>query len=167
MTTLKAEIVIPVVKQKPDIIQTKKNKIFPMCNHTLHFDGCCKGNPGPAGIGAVIYENNEEIWGGSQYIGHNKTNNQSEYTAMIYGLNKAIELGIDNLLVFGDSQLIIHQINKVYKVKSAGLLELYREVCELIKKFKYIEFIHVYRNNNKRADQLANLAMETFEYNNN
>jgi ribonuclease HI len=152
---------IPVVKQKPENSQ-KNSKIFPMCNHTLHFDGCSKGNPGPAGIGAVIYENNEEIWGGSQYLGNSKTNNQAEYAALILGLNQAIDLDIDNLLVFGDSQLVIHQINKVYKVKNKELLNLYSEVCELTTHFKYIEFIHLYRNKNKRADQLANLAMEKF-----
>jgi ribonuclease HI len=146
---------IPVIKQKP----RSADKIYPSCEYILHFDGSSKGNPGPAGMGAVIYKNNDEIWGGAKYLGDYKTNNQAEYSALIYGLKQAIELGIEELLVFGDSQLVINQVNQVFKVKNPGLLELYKEAYQLTKQFKYIELIHVYRDKNTRADELSNIAL--------
>ena len=147
-------IFIPIIKTKP----AQLAKVFPTCDYTMYFDGCSKGNPGHAGIGAVIYKNNDELWGGYKYIGL-KTNNQSEYNALIFGLNQAIDYDIKELIVFGDSQLVINQVTDVYKVRNPLLLELYGEVCELKKQFRYIEFIHVYREKNKRADQLSNIAL--------
>ena len=140
--------------------KTKTNvaKIFPICDYILHFDGCSKGNPGPAGIGAVLYNRGEEIWGGSKYIGR-KTNNQSEYTALLFGLQTAIDYNIKELIVYGDSQLVINQINKIYKIKNTDLMLLYEEAQNLIKQFTYIEFVHVYRDKNKRADELSNIAL--------
>jgi ribonuclease HI len=126
--------------------------------YILHFDGCCKGNPGPSGAGAVIYKDKEEIWSCSKFLG-NITNNQSEYNALIIGLEKAVELSISQLCVFGDSQLAINQINKIYKVTSPQIKPLYEKVCVLQEMFQHIEFHHVYRHENKRADELANQAM--------
>lgn len=132
-----------------------------MINHfeyTLYFDGCCKGNPGPSGCGAVIYKNNEELFSCSQYLGI-ATNNQAEYNGLIMGLKKALELSITNICVFGDSQLVIHQLNKKYKVSSPQIKPLFEVVSQLKMNFENIEFHHVYRSSNKRADQLANDAM--------
>lgn len=134
-------------------------KIYPISPYTMNFDGCSKGNPGFAGIGAVIYKNGEEIWSGSKFIGV-KTNNFSEYSALIFGLERAISMGIDHLNVLGDSLLVINQVNGVYKVKSEDLKDLYDEVINLKKQFKNIEFNHVYREKNKRADELSNIALE-------
>jgi ribonucleotide reductase alpha subunit len=103
----------------------------------MYFDGCSKGNPGPAGIGAVIYHHADEIWGASQYIGDKKTNNQAEYSALIFGLQRAINDNIKEVLVYGDSQLVINQMNNVYKVKHPLLLELYNLAKELTKQFNY------------------------------
>jgi len=135
-------------------------KIFPICEYTMHFDGCSKGNPGPAGIGAVIYKNREEIWGNCKYIGDNRTNNEAEYCALILGLEELIRNDIKNVSVCGDSLLVINQINGIYKVKSAKLFPLYEKVLSLKTQFEYIDFNHVYRENNKRADELANLALQ-------
>jgi len=147
---------IPINKSSP--------KIYPDIKFTLYFDGCSKGNPGPAGAGAVIYENDIESWGSCYYIGRKKTNNEAEYSALIFGLESAIKHNILNLSVYGDSLLVINQINKIYKVKQSNLCELYEKVIELKKHFNYIEFNHVVRKNNKRADELANLALEFLEY---
>lgn len=125
--------------------------------HTLFFDGSSKGNPGPAGIGAVIYHNDVEIWCSSRYIGPNKTNNEAEYTALLMGLEQALELEIKELVVCGDSLLVINQINKIYRVRDSKLIILYKEVNNLIDKFEHIVFNHVYRKENERADELANL----------
>ncbi len=130
-------------------------KIFPLLNYRLNFDGCSKGNPGKAGIGAVLYCGEDELWYSNQYIGI-KTNNESEYMALIMGLKAAISRSIDELLVCGDSMLVINQMNGTYKVKNQNLFELYTCAKQLCTNFKYIEFKHVYRQFNKRADKLAN-----------
>lgn len=134
-------------------------KIFPTPDFTLNFDGASKGNPGLSGAGMVIYRNNEEIWSSCKFVGC-KTNNQAEYSALIFGLKGALSLGIKTLSVLGDSLLVINQVNNVYKVKSPILHELYKEAQSLKTQFDYIEFNHVYREYNKRADELSNLALE-------
>ena len=132
---------------------------YPSCEYVLHFDGCSKGNPGPAGIGAVISKSGSEEWCGCQFIGK-KTNNQSEYSALILGLKEALSRDIKQLQVYGDSLLVINQVTGQFKVKNIQLQELYKEALSLIAKFDYIVFNHVYRQFNKRADQLSNLALE-------
>jgi ribonuclease HI len=134
-------------------------KIFPTPDFTLNFDGASKGNPGLSGAGMVIYENGKEIWSSCKFVGY-KTNNQAEYSALIFGLKGALSLGIKTLTVLGDSLLVINQVNNVYKVKSPILHELYKEAQSLKTEFDYIEFNHVYRDYNKRADELSNLALE-------
>jgi len=135
-------------------------KIYPKLNYKLNFDGCSKGNPGSAGIGAVLYFEEQEIWASNKYIG-TRTNNESEYMALILGLNEVLLRSIDELIICGDSLLVINQMKGIYKVKNKNLLELYNYAKQLCKNFKYIEFNHVYRNCNKRADKLANEALET------
>jgi len=152
---------MPIILSKN--INTNKNtsKIFPTTEYVLYFDGCSKGNPGPSGIGAVIYNNKKEIWSSYKYIGDERTNNEAEYSALILGLEQAIKLNIDTLSVCGDSLLVINQVNGVYKVKNQNLLMLYEKVLLHKQSFTYIDFNHVYRNNNKRADELSNLAITT------
>jgi ribonuclease HI len=154
METNKLVISLPKLKTS-----AKEAKVYPVTNYVLHFDGCSKGNPGPAGIGAVIYEEGTEIWFSCKYIGDNKTNNESEYSALILGLEAAIEKNITCLSVCGDSLLVINQVNNVYKVKHPNLFDLHEKVAHLKKQFDYIDFNHVYRTDNKRADQLSNLAL--------
>jgi len=136
----------------------------------LKFDGCSKGNPGLAGAGAVLYLNDdddkndnnsslEEIWATSQFIGTKVTNNEAEYNGLIIGLKRAIEMNIKELNVEGDSLLVIKQMLGEYNVKSENLFKLYNEAKECQKQFKNITFTHIYRNQNKRADQLSNLAL--------
>ena len=134
------------------------SQVHPICEYSLYFDGCSKGNPGPSGIGAVIYKNGDEISASCENIG-NRTNNESEYCALIIGLEEAIKLDITSLCVYGDSLLVINQANKIYKVKNENLLVLYEKFRALKCKFKYITFTHIYRSHNKRADQLANMGL--------
>ena len=105
-------------------------KIYPTCEYVLNFDGCSKGNPGPAGIGAVISKSGSEEWCGCQFIG-NKTNNQSEYSALILGLKEALSRNIKKLQVYGDSLLVINQVTGQFKVKNVQLQELYKEAMDL------------------------------------
>ena len=134
--------------------------------YKLQFDGCSKGNPGPAGAGAVIYKNEDEIWAASVYVGNKNTNNEAEYSGLILGLQNAISLNINNLVVEGDSLLVIKQMNKEYKVKSEKLLPLFEEAQLLVDQFENISFQHVYREKNTRADELSNLPIKTNNNNN-
>jgi ribonuclease HI len=127
---------------------------------TLYFDGCSKGNPGLAGAGAVIYDNqNKEIWANSKFISKKQTNNYAEYSGLILGLEEAKKRNIHHLSVKGDSLLVIKQLQGKYKVNSPNILPLYNHANSLAKEFHSIEFTHVYRENNKRADELSNQAL--------
>lgn len=149
---------VPTGLKKKLLTKSNDAKIYPICEYTLNFDGCSKGNPGYAGIGIVIYKNGEEIHSASKFIGI-KTNNQSEYAAVIFGLEEALRLNIPQISILGDSLLVINQINGVYKVKTEHLIELYQTAIELKGRFQYIEFNHVLRDQNKRADKLSNIAL--------
>jgi ribonuclease HI len=133
-------------------------------SYQLYFDGACKFNnqstdKRKAGSGAVIFKDDIEI---DSIINNLNTldiiltNNVAEYYALIIGLEKAIELNITDLIVKGDSLLVINQVNQKFKINSKHLLELYNQVILLKKKFNNISFQHIPRNLNKRADQLAN-----------
>lgn len=124
-------------------------------SYVLFFDGCAKGNPGFAGSGAVMYKDDEEIWSKSEYL-EKQTNNYAEYCGLIMGLQYAVEKEIKNLIVNGDSMLVIKQMTGAYKVNSPNLIELYNEAIRLKAQFDTINFQHVYREDNKRADELAN-----------
>ncbi len=131
----------------------------PETDYVLYFDGCSKGNPGPGGAGAVLYYKGEEIWGASKFVGIRSTNNTAEYGGLILGLQEAIVREIRDLTVRGDSQLVIKQMRCEYKVKSEKLLELYEKSKSLSEYFENISFEHVYRDKNKRADELSNMAL--------
>jgi len=131
--------------------------------YKLFFDGCSKGNPGLSGAGAVIYKNDNEIWSGTSFVGVKATNNQAEYEGLILGLQKAIDMNIKSLLVKGDSQLVIYQMTGKYKCSSPSLLNLFETAKNLEKKFETIEYNHVLRDLNKRADELSNIALCKFK----
>jgi ribonuclease HI len=128
-------------------------------NYLLKFDGCSKGNPGLSGAGAVIYKNGVEIWSKSIFVGKNNTNNEAEYNGLLIGLEEAVNMGIETLDVEGDSLLIIKQMKGEYKVKSEKLLNLYTKAKLYEKMIKEIEYNHVYREKNIRADELSNMGL--------
>ena len=127
--------------------------------YQIYCDGASRSNPGDASIGVSISLDGKEIHTISREIGI-ATNNEAEYQALIDGLNYCIENSINEVDVFLDSKLVIEQVNKNFKVKAKNLKEFNIQVENLIKEFKYIEFNHVYRKDNKRADQLANMALD-------
>jgi len=128
--------------------------------YVLYFDGCSKGNPGLGGAGAVLYKDGEEVWGSSQLVGEKVTNNVAEYSGLIMGLNEVFTRNIKKIIVRGDSQLVIKQMKGEYKVKSSSLVEYYQQAKLLESYFDKIVFEHVYRNKNKRADELSNMALD-------
>ncbi len=126
----------------------------------INTDGGARGNPGPAGIGLVIKDENGKLlysYGG--YIGET-TNNVAEYSALIKALEESINLGATSARIQMDSELIVKQMQGVYKIKQPGLQELAAKVLVLLKKFKAYSFVHVRREFNKEADALVNLALD-------
>ena len=126
----------------------------------IHSDGGARGNPGPAGIGAILNAEDGIVLAEiSKYIGET-TNNQAEYKALIAGLEKAKELKAEEVDCYLDSELVVKQLNHEYKVKSQDLAPLFLNIHNLSLSFKKIKFIHVRREYNKEADRLANEAMD-------
>ncbi len=127
--------------------------------HQVFCDGASRSNPGDASIGVSIVLDGKEVHAISKKIGI-ATNNEAEYQALIDGLNFCIDNSIKEIDVFLDSNLVVEQVNKNYKVKAENLKVLNSKVDELIEEFNFIEINHVYREENKRADQLANMALD-------
>jgi ribonuclease HI len=158
---------LPKIDKSHKILNDKYIKIYPEFDYKLNFDGCAKGNPGLAGAGAVIYHFGHEIWSDVFFVGENATNNHAEYAGLILGLQQARALNIKNIKVEGDSLLVINQMKGLYKCKSGNLIDLYEKAKELTLWFDNIEYCHVYRNQNKRADELSNIAIDNYLLNNN
>ena len=127
--------------------------------YQLYCDGASRSNPGDASIGISILLDGKEVHTISKKIGI-ATNNEAEYQALIDGLNFCIDNSIKEIDVFLDSNLVVEQVNKNYKVKAENLKVLNSKVDELIQEFNFIKINHVYREENKRADQLANMALD-------
>jgi ribonuclease HI len=134
--------------------------------YTIYTDGGARGNPGPAGAGAVIFDANmKAVVEASEFLGV-QTNNWAEYQAVILGLenlkkfvpaNKHKEVEV---LVRLDSQLVQRQLLGQYRVKDAELYKQYLKVRNLMNHFPKISFEHVRREQNVEADKLANKAMD-------
>ncbi|MFC1991297.1 ribonuclease HI family protein [Chloroflexota bacterium] len=132
-------------------MKTKKAVIFT--------DGVAEPNPGQAAIGATIKnEQGELIASISEAIGY-ATNNQAEYRAIISALKKAIGLGIIEVDIRSDSELVVRQINGKYRVKNASLKPLYQKVKQLQSQLTGFSIVHVPREQNKEADILAGNAL--------
>ncbi|MCK5460451.1 ribonuclease HI family protein [Candidatus Gracilibacteria bacterium] len=134
---------------------TKKEK-----NALLMCDGGSRGNPGIAGAGFVIFnKNNKEISRGGGFCGI-QTNNFAEYTSLILGLQKALELGITHLKILMDSKLAIEQMKGNWKVKNINIKPLNEKANMLAEQFQEIKFQHIPREKNKAADAVANEYMD-------
>ena len=130
----------------------------------LFTDGGARGNPGPAGIGAVFYAeddrgNRKHLENIQQYIGEH-TNNYAEYTALIVALERAARMELKNIKCFLDSELVVKQLNGLYKIREESLKPLAAKVLALTNNFKSITFTHVHRGKNAEADQLVNNAID-------
>ncbi len=125
----------------------------------IYIDGASKGNPGHSGIGVVIYRQGRMLKSVSTYIG-TTTNNIAEYTALICALEEALLLKASNLQVNTDSQLLARQINRIYKVKHAGLIGLYERAMRLLSGFEKVTVSHIPREKNTLADKLATDAVK-------
>lgn len=126
----------------------------------LYTDGGSRGNPGESAGAFVICKMDDNVVEKSGYYIGITTNNQAEYQALLKGLQRSVELGIRNLNVFMDSELIVKQINGAYKIKNAELKPLYDQVKELVDQFNTISFTHVPRAMNAEADKEVNRILD-------
>jgi ribonuclease H / adenosylcobalamin/alpha-ribazole phosphatase len=136
--------------------------VTPPTHVIVHCDGAARGNPGPAGAGAVIVGDDGTLLAEiAEGLGET-TNNVAEYTAAIRGLEEAERLGARTVDLRSDSQLLINQLTGRYRVKTAHLVPLHRRVRELVSGFDRVTFEHVPRERNVEADRLANVGVDSW-----
>ncbi|XP_058735532.1 uncharacterized protein LOC131607563 [Vicia villosa] len=138
---------------------SRRNQRF----YTLQFDGACSGNPGPAGAGAVLLDQDGSLlYRFREGLGY-QTNNAAEYRALILGLEQAIKKGCVNINVQGDSQLVINQFQGSWRINNPHLRSLCDEALELRDNFRSFSIQHISRDSNTRADAQANRAISLQE----
>ncbi|MBF8280279.1 MAG: ribonuclease H, putative phosphoglycerate mutase [Candidatus Magasanikbacteria bacterium] len=123
-------------------------------------DGGARGNPGPAALGVVIKNHDgRTIEQYGRYLGET-TNNQAEYRALLSALEKCAELGAAEVQCFLDSELLVKQMNREYRVRDPNLAPLFVKIWNITTRFKKISFTHVRREKNKEADMMVNEALD-------
>ena len=127
---------------------------------TIHIDGGSRGNPGPAGAGVVLRDDEGAVlYQGGLFLGR-ATNNVAEYSGLLAGLKAAADLKASQVRVVSDSELLVRQMNGQYRVKNEGLKPLFEQARELAGQFSSCAFQHVRRELNKEADHLVNQAID-------
>ncbi len=133
---------------------------MPDATWLIFTDGASRGNPGPASIGAAIYdEAGKEIHAISRRIGR-ATNNEAEYQAAIAALEAAVAMGAQKVELRMDSELIVRQLEFRYRVRNARLKPLFGRLVDLRRRFTAFQVRAIPREQNRRADELANLALD-------
>ena len=127
---------------------------------TAYIDGGSRGNPGPAGYGVHIVEDDGSVVEELHESVGTATNNVAEYRGLLAALAWAIDRGLTTLHVRSDSELLVKQLRGEYRVKNPNLQPLYADACGLVRRIGRVTFEHVRREFNKDADRLANLAMD-------
>ena len=126
----------------------------------LFTDGGARGNPGPAAYGFVLEaEDGTVLAAHGEAIG-TATNNVAEYSALLAGLRRAAELGVDEVEVVSDSELMVKQMTGVYRVKNEALRDLSLEAARLARALPRVTYTHVRREHNELADRLVNEALD-------
>ncbi|ATB27934.1 ribonuclease HI family protein [Melittangium boletus] len=126
----------------------------------LFSDGAARGNPGPAGAGAVLVDGDGRVVARlGRFLGV-QTNNYAEYMGLLLGLEHARHLKVRELEVLADSELLIRQLQGRYQVKSPTLRPLYEEATGLLKHFDRVKLVHVPREKNKAADEMSSRAID-------
>ncbi|HPF40587.1 MAG TPA: ribonuclease HI family protein [Phycisphaerae bacterium] len=135
-----------------------------MKSMTLHTDGGARGNPGPAGAGVSLCDSatGEAVFEAGFWL-ERMTNNQAEYTGLLKGLEAASKAGVDELAIYSDSELMVKQINGEYRVRNPNIKPLFEDAWQKLKGIPKWKIHHVRREENRRADQLANMAMDMKE----
>jgi probable phosphoglycerate mutase len=126
----------------------------------LFADGGSRGNPGPAASGAVLYSEDGTVLAEiGEYLGI-ATNNVAEWRALLAGLTRARELGVDEIEIRMDSELVVRQITGVYRVKHADLIPLHSKAKSLLRSFKSVDIQHIPRKQNAAADAVVNQFLD-------
>ncbi len=126
---------------------------------TVNTDGGSRWNPGPSGCAFVIADNGKVLETGHYYLG-TMTNNQAEYIGAMLGLLAVQKRGAKEVHLVMDSELVIRQLQGIYKVKDAELKVLHKKIKDILATFSKVQFSSVLREKNKLADELANQAMD-------
>lgn len=127
---------------------------------SLYVDGASRGNPGPAGAGAVLYgPRGEKRAEDSRYLGET-TNNVAEYQALLLGLELALKHEVKSLNIYADSQLMVRQLLGAYRVKKPHLIPLWQKARETLQNFVAYGISHLDRSLNYEADRLARQAID-------
>ncbi|MCX5924027.1 MAG: ribonuclease HI family protein [Candidatus Dependentiae bacterium] len=126
----------------------------------MHIDGASRNNPGPSGAGFCLTRLDETVCEQGFFLGK-RTNNQAEYLALLVGVHFVHEFVNKNehLTIYSDSQLLVRQMNKMYKIRDPLLKKMQLLVDEMLRGYTVI-FCHVYREQNVRADLLANRGVD-------
>ncbi len=127
---------------------------------TIYADGASRGNPGEAGVGAVIADSQGRTVKELKYFLGVASNNAAEYQAAILALEKALELGAKRVALHLDSELVVRQLKGEYRVREPHLRDLHRKATEALNRFLRYSILHISREENRRADQLANEAID-------
>ena len=126
----------------------------------LFTDGGARGNPGPAAYGYVLEADDGTVLDARGEVIGVATNNVAEYSALVAGLARAVEAGIDELEVVSDSELLVKQMRGEYKVKNRALQELFLDASRLARKIRRVTYTVVRREHNELADSLVNEALD-------
>jgi ribonuclease HI len=126
----------------------------------VHVDGGARGNPGPAAIGAVVSTPDGEVLDEASAVIGEATNNVAEYRGLLLGLERARAVGATEVDVVNDSELVARQLSGAYKVKHAGIRPLHREAVDALAAFERWSIRSVPREQNVRADELVNRALD-------
>ena len=138
----------------------EKSAAAPARTVRVYSDGAARGNPGPAGAGAVLTDAAGNVIARlGRYLGK-QTNNVAEYEGLLLGLKHARELGYREVEVRADSQLLIRQLKGEYAVRHAGLKPLHAEALRLLRSFDRYDLQHVPREENALADEMSNRAID-------
>jgi ribonuclease HI len=126
----------------------------------LHTDGGARGNPGPAAYGFVLEAEDGTVLAAEGHAIGSTTNNVAEYSGLVAGLRKAIELQVTELEVVSDSELMVKQMRGEYRIKNEALRGLSTEATTLARRLERVEYRHVRRAHNELADSLVNDALD-------
>ena len=128
--------------------------------YKIYCDGASRSNPGEASIGVSVTKEGNEIEFIAKKIGI-ATNNVAEYKSLRAALKHCVDNKITDACIFLDSLLVVQQVNEKFKVRSENLKELNAQCKDLMSQINNLEIIHVRREKNKRADELANIALDS------
>ena len=126
----------------------------------LYTDGGARGNPGPAGFGALLFDESDKLLAFDGGYAQHATNNYAEYSALLIGLKLAQKNNITDLTCYLDSELVVKQLKGEYKVKDSNIQTFHTKILKYLPEFTSCMFVHVPRSDNKHADRLVNLILD-------